>query len=599
MTGIPGKISRFWVIFLLLGLTCGLAQAKGQPDPAGQTAALMYNEAQTVYLGNLARRQNGVPPLRWNLQLTEAARWFSWDSTENRPAGFCDHQDSQGKWPSDRVVAFGYRGAGGAENAFCGYVLPEAAITGWMNSPGHHDNLLDPNSREVGLGYYQRASDGRGYVTQDFGHDPVYPPVVIENEAPAINTNQANLYIYNAEAGGGFRGRTASVAMQVSNDVCFSGAVWETYAPEKVWQLAPGPDGWRTVYVRTRDALNRSNTVSDSIYRGPSVPQNELGPAQLATRQTQVTLYGLASGGLPQMQFSQGWLADDTFDTFTKWWGNGERVTDPAAWGGTAYRMFSGAGETFAWVWDTTFTKDVPFVAYFRLKVSDNTAATEVARISVKGGNLEYGPLALKGTDFLAANGYQEFPIPFTFNSSSNPDDAFLTFQLWRSGAADVTVDAVSIFTAPQAFTTPVTWSPPDANARGRGIWVRYTDGGGHFSTFSEALTTQPSLNAIPGELSFLVARNGSAPPPRPLVISSHCAALQWQVNDPSGRLQTRVEGNILWVSVNPAGLPVGKTVVNLSLTALNDPGAPPLVIPITLWGEVQVQQIYLPTLLR
>lgn len=54
-----------------------------------QSALLQYNEARTVYLGNLARRENGVPPLRWNCPLTYAARRFSWDSTENRPADFC------------------------------------------------------------------------------------------------------------------------------------------------------------------------------------------------------------------------------------------------------------------------------------------------------------------------------------------------------------------------------------------------------------------------------------------------------------------------------------------------------------------------------
>ena len=90
------------------------------PNPA-----LFSDEAQTVYLGNLARRQNGVPPLRWNRQLTLAARWFSWDSTENEPGDYCNHLDLQGKWPSDRVVRFGYPGFGGAENAFCGYVTPD------------------------------------------------------------------------------------------------------------------------------------------------------------------------------------------------------------------------------------------------------------------------------------------------------------------------------------------------------------------------------------------------------------------------------------------------------------------------------------------
>ena len=94
------------VILILLSLSLGLlgtARAQGGYDPAVQTQMLLYDEARTVYLGNLARRDNGIPPLRWNRQLTDAARWYSWDSTENRPAGFCGHQDTQGNWPDYRA----------------------------------------------------------------------------------------------------------------------------------------------------------------------------------------------------------------------------------------------------------------------------------------------------------------------------------------------------------------------------------------------------------------------------------------------------------------------------------------------------------------
>ena len=62
-----------------------------------QPPARVLDEARAVYLGNLARRANGVPPLRWNRQLTDSARWFSWDSVENRPGGYCGHTDTLGR----------------------------------------------------------------------------------------------------------------------------------------------------------------------------------------------------------------------------------------------------------------------------------------------------------------------------------------------------------------------------------------------------------------------------------------------------------------------------------------------------------------------
>jgi uncharacterized protein YkwD/uncharacterized protein YhfF len=488
------QTTKSWFGFILLCLlalnsvSIPNARAQGGYDPTVQTPTLLYDEARTVYLGNLARRDNGIPPLRWNRQLTYAARWFSWDSTENRPAGFCGHQDTQGHWPDYRAAVFGYLGSAGAENSFCGYVTPEDAIQGWMNSPGHRANLLDPNSREIGLGYYLRNSDGRGYVTQDFGNDAIYAPIIIENEAISTISPNVNLYIYNRLTGGGFATLDAATHMMVSNNAQFSGATWEPYSANKAWTLVDG-NGWREVYVKTRDKFNRSLTASDTIYLGANVPLNELGAAQMSTTQSQVTLYNLNGGALPQAQFSLGWLADDTFGTFNKLWGNGERINDAAAWGGTTYRLYPGNGESSAWVYDTTFIKDTPLVAYFRLKVNNNTSSSEVARVSVRGGGTEYGPLTLRGTDFTAPNQYQEFALNFTFNS--NPNDAFLIFQFWRSGSADVYVDAVSIFSAPQAITSPLTWSVPGNNYRGQGVWVRYTNGS-QFSPLSDGVTNQP-----------------------------------------------------------------------------------------------------------
>src|SRR5512132_3041240 len=114
-----GIIRFSFVLFCLLALNSNrtpAVEAQGGYDPTVQTPTLLYDEARTVYLGNLARRDNGIPPLRWNRQLTHAARWFSWDSTENRPSGFCGHQDTQGHWPDYRTVVYGYLGFSGAEN---------------------------------------------------------------------------------------------------------------------------------------------------------------------------------------------------------------------------------------------------------------------------------------------------------------------------------------------------------------------------------------------------------------------------------------------------------------------------------------------------
>jgi len=580
---------------LIVTLTASSVRAKAGYDPTVQTNMLLQDEARTVYLGNLARHANGIPPLRWNRQLTYAARWFSWDSTENRPAGFCGHQDTNGNWPDYRALAFGYLGGAGAENAFCGYGTPEDAIQGWMNSPGHRANLLDPNSREIGLGYYRRDSDGRGYVTQDFGSDSVYAPVIIENEALSTTTPNVNLYIYDRAPNGGFAGLGAATQMMVSNEVCFAGSAWEPYAANKAWTLNSAP-GWDPVYVKTRDVFNRTLAASDNIYLGTHVPLNELASAQLSTTQAQVTLYNLNGNGLPQAQFSLGWLADDTFGTFQKWWGNGESINDPAAWGGTAYRLYPGAGESFAWVYDTTFIKDAPMVAYFRLKVNSNASNSEVVRISVKGGGSEYGPLSLRGTDFTASNQYQEFALNFTFNS--NPDDVFLTFQFWQSGSADVFVDAVSIFNAPQMVTSPLTWSVPGGNYRGQGVWVRYTNGS-QFSDITEAATNPAALHVSPAALTFLAVRNGSLLPTSTLNIKQDCSSFNWQVGDDASWLQTQAIGSTVRVGVNQSGLNNGLYLGTVTISSIGTSAVQPVSVPVQLLVVDQLFSVYLPLIQR
>jgi len=585
-----------FLIVLIPVLTLAPVRAQGGYDPTQQSAFLQYNEARTVYLGNLARRENGVPPLRWNRPLTYAARWFSWDSTENRPPGFCGHQDSQGGWPGDRARMFGYLGNAGAENAFCGYVTPEYAIQGWMNSSGHRANLLDPNSREVGLGYYQRQSDGRGYVTQDFGNDPVYAPIVIENEAISTTNPTVNLYIYDRQSGGGFAGFGPAVQMMLSEDPCFLNAPWEPYRPERTWTFS-GPSGWRTLYVKTRDAFSRTMTVSDTIYLGTPVPLDQLDAAAAPPPRSQVTLYGLDGGGFPHVQFSLGWLADDTFPTFDKLWGNGERVNDPTAWGGTAYRLYPGNGESSAWVWEYMFPiRDVPLVAYFRLKVSDNSSSGEVARISVRGGDTEYGPRSLRGTDFAARNQYQEFALNFTFRPTSQ--DPFLIFQFWRSGAADLYVDAVSIFTAPQPATSPLTWTVPGGNYRGQGIWVRYTDGT-RWSAITEADLMRPYLRVSPASLAFLARRDGPPPSALPLRVFPACLSFSWQATDDQPWLDLQVSGDTVWVRANPTGLAPGVYSGTVTVSAVNRPEVSPVAVPVRLTVAEEIFPVYLPLVRR
>ena len=53
--------------------------------------------------------------------------------------------------------------AAAGENAAWGSVSPEEVVTAWMNSEGHRANILDPEARAMGVGYYYNSSSTWGH----------------------------------------------------------------------------------------------------------------------------------------------------------------------------------------------------------------------------------------------------------------------------------------------------------------------------------------------------------------------------------------------------------------------------------------------------
>ncbi len=61
--------------------------------------------------------------------------------------GFFAHAGSDGSTVSDRARVPGCTWTGLAENIASGQTSPDAALTAWINSPGHRRNLLGPYER--------------------------------------------------------------------------------------------------------------------------------------------------------------------------------------------------------------------------------------------------------------------------------------------------------------------------------------------------------------------------------------------------------------------------------------------------------------------
>lgn len=163
--------------------TCNL------PPTTGPTKAPEINiaelEMQIHSLINAERKKQGLSPLIWDAQLGIVARKHSEDMAQRN---YFDHTTPEGYGPMDRCRQAGLAPRGCAENIFqCTlakadwykngvlefteyYTQDDIAalvVNGWMNSPGHRQNILTAfwASEGIGVGI---SSDGKVYITEDF-----------------------------------------------------------------------------------------------------------------------------------------------------------------------------------------------------------------------------------------------------------------------------------------------------------------------------------------------------------------------------------------------------------------------------------------------
>jgi uncharacterized protein YkwD len=221
-------------------------------------------EQQVVDIVNLERANRGLPPYKRVTALDNAARYHSADlgqdnyfehPTYDRSAGnlvyVCSTWTRIGKY---------YSGASG-ENIAGGYPTPQSVMNGWMDSPGHRDNILSTYSWEIGVGYAaQSGSTYYHYWTQDFGKRSGVYPLIINRDAASTDDRHVSLYIY-----GSFQ------QMRLKNDNGAWGS-WQTFQNNVAWIIANGV-GTHTVTVELRTG-STVVTSSDTIYLTPAgVPQ--------------------------------------------------------------------------------------------------------------------------------------------------------------------------------------------------------------------------------------------------------------------------------------------------------------------------------------
>ena len=105
-------------------------------------------------------------PLTMNPALRCAARVHSKDMSDRE---FFDHNNPDGEDPFVRMDRAGYTYFTAGENIAAGQTSPEQVMAGWMDSPGHCSNIMNPDFTEIGVGAFEGPGQFRFLWTQTFG----------------------------------------------------------------------------------------------------------------------------------------------------------------------------------------------------------------------------------------------------------------------------------------------------------------------------------------------------------------------------------------------------------------------------------------------
>lgn len=127
--------------------------------------------AEIVRLTNIERVKRGAPPLTLNRKLNKSAQFHADFMTKHDCMA---HRCPNGPDLGRRALDAGYAWRTVAENIAGGQQSPAQVVAGWMDSPGHRANILNPQLREIGVGYAFLDRDAgkavyRHYWVQNFG----------------------------------------------------------------------------------------------------------------------------------------------------------------------------------------------------------------------------------------------------------------------------------------------------------------------------------------------------------------------------------------------------------------------------------------------
>ncbi len=130
-------------------------------------AGLTPDAKRMVELVNLERKADGLPPLAYDSQLSEAARRHAADMAAHN---CCSHELTNGEQFYQNVFDSGYPYSAVGENLAVGIATPEEAFECLLSSPDHRVNIMRSQFTQIGVSDAVNPASGYRYFwAQEFG----------------------------------------------------------------------------------------------------------------------------------------------------------------------------------------------------------------------------------------------------------------------------------------------------------------------------------------------------------------------------------------------------------------------------------------------
>ena len=165
-------MSKAALFLLLAGLApwgaAPAAQDTPRPHASGQPTRCSVQAEEALRRINAARARPQrcgwrslppAPPLRWDTALFLAADSHSRDMARRN---YFDHRSPEGRTVSERVSARQYKFRMVGENLAGGDRSVAGAVQGWLNSPSHCENMMNPKFADAAVACVARPGSQWG-----------------------------------------------------------------------------------------------------------------------------------------------------------------------------------------------------------------------------------------------------------------------------------------------------------------------------------------------------------------------------------------------------------------------------------------------------